>query len=385
MRTFVIDPSESGISGEVLAAAAMDLMGSPDPLNRIADAIARAPYCSGWTIRYQPPASGPDTGCVYFEEGVAGRESVGDRAAAVREISSVLHLSGRAHDVLEGAVADLLGFDPDAGTRDILECIVPLALLDKAGMFAHPVLTYPPAVGCPSSPVISIAAHHRIPLAGGASNDSRTTSAGIALLANMAEFTETFPGMVPCRIAHGGDGTGRLLRIIEGETSDLVEERIVLLETNIDDVTGEVMAYAQKRLLAEGAVDVYLTPVLGKKSRPAYVLTVITNRRLYRHLTGILMEETGTLGVRIYEVPRLVAQRERGAVPFEIGGERYDIRVKRSTVDGIPIALKPEFEDMKRVAETTGLPLRTVSAVVMSQLEAFNQEAPRSRGEKKTI
>ena len=191
--------------------------------------------------------------------------------------------------------------------------------------------------------------------------------------------------MVPCRIAHGGDGTGRLLRIIEGETSDLVEERIVLLETNIDDVTGEVMAYAQQRLLAEGAVDVYFTPVLGKKNRPAHVLTVITNRRIYRHLTGILMEETGTLGVRIYEVPRLVADRERGAVPFEIEGERYDIRVKHSTVDGIPIALKPEFEDMKRVAETTGLPLRTVSAIVMSQLESSNQEAPRSRGERKTI
>ena len=125
MRTFVIDPSESGISGEVLAAAAMDLMGSPASLNFIADTIARAPYCTGWRVRYQPPISGPDTGYIRFEEGMAGPESVGDLGVAAREISSVFNLSNKAHEVLEGAVADLLRFDPDAGTRDLLECIVP--------------------------------------------------------------------------------------------------------------------------------------------------------------------------------------------------------------------------------------------------------------------
>ncbi|MBT8507378.1 hypothetical protein AZH53_02895 [Methanomicrobiaceae archaeon CYW5] len=376
MRTFVIDPSESGISGGALAAAAMALVGSAAHLESIAEAISRSSCGAGWEVRYQPPTPGSTEGFVIIGNGTAGDDSTDDLSEAAGIISSELDLSPRAHEVMEGAIADLSRFDSAAGIGDIIECVVPLALMDRAGILSSPVCSLPPAAGLPSSPVIAICARHRVPLPAGLLHESRTTSAGMALLANMAECIDTFPGMIPCRIVHGGDGTGRVLRIIEGESSDVVEERIVLLETNIDDVTGEVMAYAQQRLLAEGAVDVYFTPVLGKKSRPAHVLTVITNRRLYRHLTGILMEETGTLGVRIYEVPRLVAKRKRNTVPVEIAGGVYDIRVKRSTVDGIPIALKPEFEDMKQVAETTGLPLRTIAAVVMRQLEPFGQEKP---------
>jgi hypothetical protein len=376
MKTFVIDPSEGGISGEALAAAALDLPGSTASLDHIADALSRSRHCTGWHVRYQAPISGQHTGTVLFEEGMSSLASPDDLTESARELSSALDLSPKAREVLEGAITDLLMFDPAAGTHDLVACIVPLALLDRAEIVAYPVCAFPPASGRPSSPVIAICAHHHVPLAGGFLTSSSSTSAGMALLANLAEFTESFPAMVPLRIAHGGDGKGRVLRIIEGETSDLVDERIVLLETTIDDVTGEVMAYAQQRMLAEGAVDVYITPALGKKNRPAHVITVITNRRLYRHLTGILMEETGTLGVRIYEVPRLVAKRERSPVPVEIAGEWYEIRVKRSTVDGIPIALKPEFEDMKQVARETGLPLRTVSAVVMRQLESFDREGP---------
>ena len=131
--------------------------------------------------------------------------------------------------------------------------------------------------------------------------------------------------MTPTRTIYGA-GTrpnvagANILRVVECETSDLVEERIVLLETNLDDISGEVVAHALGRLLEEGAIDVFVTPAIGKKNRPVQVISVITDRERYARLLTVLMEETGTLGVRVREEPRLVADRRRETVEVVVGG-----------------------------------------------------------------
>lgn len=369
MRTLVIDPSESGISGEMLAAAALGLAGSAQPPALLADLLCRSAYCRRCTITYRPFDTASPGGTFHLDLEVTGTASPGDLAGEAERMAAVLAFSEKGGEIFRRAVQDLLTFDPTAQFGAIAEIAVPLKLLDMAGVPDCQVCSLPPAAGVPLSPVVELFARHRIPLSPSPLGKARTTVPGAALLVHLAEVVDSFPGMVPAGIVYGGDDEGNSLRIIDGTTDDLVEERIVLLETNIDDVTAEVMGYTQGRLLAEGAVDVYITPALGKKGRPVHVLTVITSRRMHRHLTRVLMEETGTLGVRIYEVPRLVADRQRSPVPFVIGGSRFDIRVKRSSVDGLPIAVKPEYEDLKAAAQTTGLPLRIVSAAVMNQME----------------
>jgi hypothetical protein len=200
-----------------------------------------------------------------------------------------------------------------------------------------------------------------------------TTPTGAAILANLACGVTKFPAMTPLRIGYGAgsqknDSGSNILRVIEAETHDLAEERIVILETNLDDIGGEVIGYTSEKLFAAGAVDVFITPAFGKKNRPVNVMSVITSHEHYPELIRILMDETGTLGVRVREEPRLVADRKNEVIAVMIAGQSCPVRVKTSQSGGRIIAVKPEYEDIKQIALRFGLPLRHVAQVVHQQL-----------------
>ena len=138
-----------------------------------------------------------------------------------------------------------------------------------------------------------------------------------------------------------------------------------MLETNLDDTPGETIGYVVEKLREAGAVDVYVTTASGKKNRPVQILHIITNHLEYPGLMEILMEETGTLGVRILDIPRLVANRSRQAKRIAVDGQEFEINVKTSTVNGKIIAKKPEYDDLKRIARTLKIPLNKVREQVL--------------------
>ena len=142
-----------------------------------------------------------------------------------------------------------------------------------------------------------------------------------------------------------------------------------MLETNLDDAPGETIGFVVERLREAGAVDVYVSSAYGKKNRPVQILHIITNQIDYPKLMEILMEETGTLGVRILDIPRLVAHRVRQTTKIMVDGQEFDISVKTSTVDGKIIAKKAEYEDLKRIARSLNIPLNNVREQVLRQLQ----------------
>jgi uncharacterized protein (DUF111 family) len=142
-----------------------------------------------------------------------------------------------------------------------------------------------------------------------------------------------------------------------------------MLETNLDDVPGETVGYTVERLREAGAVDVFVTTASGKKNRPVQILHIITNQLEYPGLLEILMEETGTLGVRILDIPRLVAHRSRQVMRVTVEGRAFDISVKTSTVNGTVLAKKPEYEDLKKIALLLDIPLKKVRDEVIAQLD----------------
>ncbi len=129
-----------------------------------------------------------------------------------------------------------------------------------------------------------------------------------------------------------------------------------------------IVGYTLERLREAGAVDVYVTTASGKKNRPVQILHIITNQLDYPGLMEILMEETSTLGVRILDILRLVANHSRQPMKVMVEGQEFDISVKTSTVDGKTIAKKPEYEDLKRIARILKIPLNKVRAEVVHQL-----------------
>jgi len=392
MRALLIDPRTGGISGDMLAAALADLTGSAAPLERLGAAIAALPGCAEFSVRLEEADGGVRARRLAFKVREKPAGSDGDLAAALAEVAASVGLTAWGRERAERVLGDLLaaerrlhptGFSRHAvaSADTIFDILAPLLLIEEAGLAGCQVHATPPAlggglirtgggtVGGPAPAALEICAAHRIPVAESSLSMELTTPTGAALLANLAVVADRFPAMTPIRTGYGAgtrpNGAGaNILRVVECETSDLVEERIVLLETNLDDISGEVVAHALGRLLEEGAIDVFVTPAIGKKNRPVQVISVITDRERYARLLTVLMEETGTLGVRVREEPRLVADRQRETVEVVVGGRTFPVRVKTSRACGRVIAVKPEYEDMRQIARERGITLREVAREV---------------------
>jgi len=158
------------------------------------------------------------------------------------------------------------------------------------------------------------------------------------------------------------------MRILIGEETGPAEnESLVLLETNIDDMNPEIYGYVMEKLFAAGAADVWFTPIQMKKNRPAVMLSVIASSHLEQGLTGIIMRETSTLGIRVRSISRHVAEREVAEFKSTLG----QVKVKVKRFQGKIVSVHPEYEDCRRIAEKQNIPLQEVYRIV--QDEAFEK------------
>jgi uncharacterized protein (TIGR00299 family) protein len=192
-----------------------------------------------------------------------------------------------------------------------------------------------------------------VPLAASIISTELTTPTGAAILTSVVtEWTDS-PAMTVERIGCGA-GTKdfkeqpNLLRLMVGTAANPTEgDRVWCLETNLDDVPGEIVGYTIERLFAAGALDVWTTAIQMKKNRPGVLLSALTTDDKLRDLEQVLFRETGTLGVRRRRYERTTQPRAESTIETEWG----PVRTK---------AGKPEFEDCARIARERGLPLRDV-------------------------
>jgi hypothetical protein len=139
-----------------------------------------------------------------------------------------------------------------------------------------------------------------------------------------------------------------------------------LLETNIDDMAPELLAYAQEKLMAAGAADAWFTSIQMKKNRPAVMLSVLCSEALEADMVRLILRETTTLGVRSRDVRRFEAERE--VVEFESSLGRVAVKVKRLPDE--PPRAAPEFEVCRKLADAHGLALAEVYRIVSAEAEA---------------
>jgi uncharacterized protein (TIGR00299 family) protein len=197
----------------------------------------------------------------------------------------------------------------------------------------------------------------------------RTTPTGAALLATLA--TPAAPPSL--RVTAVGHGCGardpkevpNFLRVIIGETdSALLEETLLVIETNVDDMNPQAFEPVFERVLGAGALDFFVTPVVMKKGRPAHVLTALVAPDRLDAVTRALVTETPSLGVRIRETRRLRVPREERVASTPWG----PVRVKVALLDGGPLRSRPEYDDCLRIARETGLPFIQVYEAVLRSL-----------------
>jgi len=206
------------------------------------------------------------------------------------------------------------------------------------------------------------------------------TPTGAAILTTLGT-----PGRLPAMtLERIGWGAGtrelpipNLLRVLVGQTapgdSESGEvETLVSVETTIDDMSPQLYEPLVERLLAAGALDVYLTPVVMKRSRPGTVLTALAPPELADRLAAVLFRETTTIGVRWSEVRRRRLPRELVRLPTTFGPVTFKI----STLGGRVVTVTPEFEEVRRIADAEGRPVREVLETVrLEGLRAIEADA----------
>ncbi|NHX41474.1 MULTISPECIES: nickel pincer cofactor biosynthesis protein LarC [Haloarcula] len=302
-----------------------------------------------------------------------------DLPAAVRaDALAIFEILGEAEASVHGTDLDDTHFH-EVGADDAIADIVGTCLL-LDDLDVEQVVTTTPATGggtvemshgtypVPTPAVVEIAEQADWSLQGGPIDRELLTPTGAAILAHIAEGTESLP---PLDINASGYGAGgwdlddrpNVLRAMVGDSAGrLRRDEITVLETNVDDAPPEVLGDLQRSLPDIGARDVSIVPTTMKKSRPGHIIKVICRPEDAERVARRLAEATGTLGVRESGAGhRWVADREYETVVLSVDGEQFEVTVKvASDTDGTVFDVSAEYDDAAAVADATGLPVREV-------------------------
>ena len=186
------------------------------------------------------------------------------------------------------------------------------------------------------------------------------TPTGAAIITS---FCSDFGEMPVMKVEKIGYGAGykdlknpNVLRVYIGETEKNNEMVVDLIETNIDNMNNEIYPHVIEKLLENGAMDAYFTPIIMKKGRPAVKLNVLCAKNLTEKLCRIIFNETATLGLRIHEVHKKMLDREVKEIKTKYG----KVKVKVSKMDGKIQNITPEYDDCARIAKSNNIPLKKV-------------------------
>ena len=305
---------------------------------------------------------------------------------------AVTSLALETFDVLAEAEGEVHGIDPkdvhfhEVGAADaigeIVGCAAAFSILDIERLTCSPVAVGSGSVKCAHGTLPVPAPATALLLRGaliepGADECELTTPTGAALLAAMCDDYGRMPSMRLAQVGHGaGDietSVPNVARLFLGRSTETVldpgailpdstaEENIFVLATNVDHLTGEQAAFVAENLRDAGALDVWMTPVLMKKGRPGLVLEMMVSPEQVSQLVSMLMEQSGTLGVRISETPRLVADREIVTVETEWGA--VDVKLGRFPHG---VRARAEYENCARIAREHGVPIERVASAAES-------------------
>ena len=284
-------------------------------------------------------------------------------------------LDGSELDKVHGTTVEEIHFHEVGAIDTVLDVvgnILALRYLKIEKIFTAPVCTGYGFVECAhglmpvpapaTAELLQDLPHYR-----GTVDKEMTTPTGAALLKALASPVRDIPKGFVGKITGYGAGTRdvsipNVLRINVGELSAITQEEgvpakaMLVLECNIDDMNPQIMPYVIDQLLAAGAADAWLQPVIMKKGRPAEMIKALCQPADRDRLTRLLFEETTTLGVRCYFVQRTALERRWEMVQTEWG----PVRVKVGILDGRQVNAVPEFEDCRVLAEKAGVPLKFV-------------------------
>jgi uncharacterized protein (TIGR00299 family) protein len=383
MKAILFDPF-SGASGDMITAGLIDLGADS---RKVREAMESAAHVGvefsraakkGISAQFVNVITKKE-GCMTFGEVLERINSLDLHPEIINDVISVFNILGKAEAKLHGTTLEKLHFH-ELGQEDAIADIVgACTAFHDLNLKKYRIYSTPISVGMgfiefshgkfpvPAPAALEILKEYSLIWQQGPVEGELLTPTGAALLAHFVNEKGTCPSMKTERIGYGAGNRDifvpNVLRIISGEIDDaLISDRIEMLETNVDDVTAQVLGNLIDELLTAGAKDVSIIPATMKKGRSGQIIQVIAKSEDSGRLARRIIEETGSLGVRLIPIKhRFIAQREMENVDIIINDRKFSIAVKIARdMRGVLLNISAEFEDCKKTAKESGVPVRDV-------------------------
>jgi hypothetical protein len=300
---------------------------------------------------------------------------------AIKSIETLIHAESKIHGEPENSVH----FHEAASFDTIVDILGTAIALDDLGCFDDDIVITPVAIGGgtvtfshgtssnPAYAILEIFRETGIITVGGNVKDELTTPTGASMLVNLVkECSEFYPPMKIQSIGYGAgqkdfDGFSNVLKIVRGISSTKLQlDTVKILETNVDDVSGEVLGNMIEKIMAQGAKDVTISSAITKKGRPTNLVSVICDSDTMNSIMDLLVTETGTLGVRMRTSERYIVPRAVKTVSVNIQGQSFDVRYKTRDLNN-GSHFKIESDDIKEISDVLSISFKETE-------ELLNQE-----------
>ncbi|MEK0370339.1 MAG: nickel pincer cofactor biosynthesis protein LarC [Nitrosopumilus sp.] len=399
----VIDPQIAGISGDMLLCSLVDLGADK---NKIINGVKQSEkFFSNSSIKkidfqkIQKHGIQAIQLILEVEEDVAERKGSEIKKAITDSIQDI-GLSEKAKIFSESCIDTLISSESkihgipedsvhlhEVSSIDTFVDIVGITIaLEDLELFDEKILCLPISVGGgnvtfshgtmsnPASAILEIFKNSNLIIKGNSANEELTTPTGACILVNMTiDSVEYYPSMKIVSIGYGAgkkdfETFSNVLKIVRGSENNFDIDSVKILETNVDDVSGEILGNLIEKIMEKGAKDVSIYHGITKKGRPTNLVSVICSDENVEKIVDTLVLETGTLGIRISESNRFIVPRTIHTVSVTLNGTSFQINYKKSFFKG-KTDFKIEFDDLKNVSNTIDKSIKETESLLRKEIE----------------
>ncbi|MBT8173295.1 MAG: nickel pincer cofactor biosynthesis protein LarC [Nitrosopumilus sp.] len=399
----VIDPQIAGISGDMLLSSLVDLGADKKRIiDGIKDSEKFLPDSIINKIDFQKiQKHGINCQQLILEINEEPHERKGSEIKkAISDSTKALGLSDKSQVFAESCINTLISSESkihgipedsvhfhEASSIDTLVDIVGVSIaLEDLGLFDEKIICLPVSVGGgtvtfshgtmsnPASAILEIFKNSNLIVKGNNAKEELTTPTGACILVNMTDIAmEYYPSMKIDSIGYGAgqknfETFSNSLKIIRGSNNNFDVDSVKILETNVDDVSGEILGNLIEKIMTKGAKDVSIYHGITKKGRPTNLVSVICNDENVDAIVDTLVLETGTLGVRISDSNRFIVPRTIHDLSLILDGKSFKVNYKKSTFKG-KTDFKIEFDDLKKISEILDKPIKETESLLRKEIE----------------
>jgi len=301
---------------------------------------------------------------------------------AIKSIETLIRVESKIH----GEPEDSVHFHEAASFDTVVDLLGTAIALDDLGCFDDDIVITPVAIGGgtvtfshgtssnPTYAILEIFRESGIITVGGNVKEELTTPTGASMLVNLVkECSEFYP---PMKIQSIGYGAGQkdfevfsnVLKIVRGIASTKLQlDTVKILETNVDDVSGEVLGNMIEKIMAQGAKDVTISSAITKKGRPTNLVSVICDSDTMNSIMDLLVTETGTLGVRVRTSERYIVPRAVKTLSVNIQGQSFDVRYKTRDLNN-GSHFKIESDDIKEISSALSISFKDTEELLNKEV-----------------